>query len=299
MIKLNLLKYKYAIIIFISFAIINILIFFLRDISFPMVIYQDLSFFIPFSGAIEINILFLLILPIMAIIGGVIGTYLAPLLILIHKLVFGKKVSYGFEEIKKPDKFKSIFKGFFPSLMAINFAILISDIQFIQDLLLSDSISGLGLGFLQIVTFLLCVSITLIPSFSIFSGLWTLSDAGIVFSNKKQIEVRGKAIPHTVQSLGNWIKYLLKGYAGIAVIFAYYELVFLFLVNIGSSTSQIYLLIVNFYLFLGYILILPIVTIPVVIILDIMMDWRIRFIKKFANKLGIKDNVEVNFTIIS
>lgn len=262
--------------------------------------YQDLSFFIPFSGAIEVNILFLLILPIMALIGGIIGTYIAPLLILIHKFVFGKKVSYGFEEIKKPDKFKSIFKGFFPSLMAINFAILISDIQFIQDLLLSDSITGgFGPGFLQIITFLLCVSITLIPSFAIFSGLWTLSDAGIVFSNKKQIEIKGKAIPHTVQSLGNWIKYLLKGYAGIAVIFAYYELVFLFLVNIWSSTSQIYLLIVNFYLFLGYILILPIVTIPVVIILDIMMDWRTKFIKKFANKVGIKEKVDVDFRILS
>ena len=48
-------------------------------------------------------------------------------------------------------------------------------------------------------------------------------------------------------------------------------------------------------MFLGYIVILPIITIPAINILDIFRDKIVEFTRNFAAKLGIIDKVEIEF----
>ena len=120
----------------------------------------------------------------MALIGGLIGIFISPVLIWIYKTIFGRKVSYGIEDVYKSDKFKRTFRGFFPSLMAINFSMLLSDYQVIRDLFYTGAM-GTNEVAAQTITFVVGITFTLIIGFALFSGLWAVSDAGIVFTNKK------------------------------------------------------------------------------------------------------------------
>lgn len=297
-------RYKVAITIFVFISIINILIFVTRDIiiSADMGYFkQDLAYFLPFSNNLEINLTFIIIWPIMTTIGGLLGIFLSPALIWIHKKVFGHNMTYGIEEIHKSEKFNRSFRGFFPSLMAINFSLLLSDYTAIQTLFTTESIRSMGMGvlFTQVVTFIVGLTFTLIIAFALFSGLWALSDAGIVFSNKKGVEKKKKEQPIIGQSIGGWYNYLLKGYAGIGVLVAYYEIIFIYLDVVGGSSLPPFIIFVNLYLFLGYIIILPLLSIPAIIILDILRDRRVEFTRKYAAKLGIVDEVTIEFKKIN
>jgi len=286
-------QYKVPIILFFSFAVINILIFVARDIIVPAGASQDASHLIPFTGALETNLMALVIWPIMALLGGLIGLILTPVLIWVHKLVFGRNLRYGIEEVYKSEKYKRTFIGFFPSLMAINLSLMLSNKIGIQSILISESMFDIPL-MRQPVTFLVGITLTLVVSFALFSGLWALLDAGIVFSNKEGIKKKGKESPPTIQSVGGWFNYLLKGYAGIGVLFAYYDLVLIFLAAISIIPElSPFILFVNFYLFLAYIIILPVVTIPATIVMDVLRDRRVKFTRNFAAKLGIIDKVEI------
>jgi len=78
------------------------------------------------------------------------------------------------------------------------------------------------------ITFVAVLPLTLIISYTLFSALWSLSDAGIVFSNRKVVEKKGKEKPIIGQSVGGWFNYILKGYAGLGALVVYFELVVLF-----------------------------------------------------------------------
>ena len=53
------------------------------------------------------------------------GFVLGPVLLYFHKKVLGRKLKYGIQEKRETNKFKETFRGFFPMLMAINFALII------------------------------------------------------------------------------------------------------------------------------------------------------------------------------
>ena len=291
-------KYIASIIVYISVGVFTSILFITFAEYMPDIKPQDLAYYIPFIGAIEIIILFLIVFPIVALIGSFLGTFLAPLLTLLHKKIIGRKMEYGFEKIHKSEKFRRTFQGFFPGLMAINFAALISDNPFFQGLVSTQwattragSFSNPA-GFIQMITFLVGIPLTLIIAFTLFSALWALSDAGIVFSNKNVVEKKGKEKPIIGQSIGGWYNYILKGYAGIGALIIYYELVGLFFGTIGIG-NDLFIDFVNIYLFLFYFILLPIFTIPTIIILDIFRDWRVEFVRKQARKLGISKDVTI------
>ncbi len=98
----------------------------------PMASTQDFSLLTPFKGPLELALSFIVLFPIMAILGGLIGIVLSPLLVWLHKIIFGRTATYGIEEVHKSEKFKRTFQGLFPCLMAINFSLLISDQLVIQ-----------------------------------------------------------------------------------------------------------------------------------------------------------------------
>lgn len=84
--------------------------------------------------AIDTAIIFLSI-PIVCIIGFIIGGYLfTPLFMLIHKKILGRNLLYGIKEMRKPKEFKGAFLScLFPALLAFNIGILLSDEIIIQE----------------------------------------------------------------------------------------------------------------------------------------------------------------------
>ena len=264
----------------------------------PMLKSQDLAYYLPFIGALELVILLVVIFPCTALIGAFLGTFLAPLLTLLHKKIIGRNMDYGFEEIHKSEKFRRIFQGFFPGLMAINFSALIADNTMLQNLVTTEWTYNLASylpnpsGYIQMITFIICIPFTLIISFVLFSALWALLDAGIVYSNKKTVEKKRKEKPIIGQSVGGWYNYILKGYAGIGAIIIYLELVGLYFTTIQFG-SDIFLDFANGYLFLSYFILLPIFTIPTIIVLDVFRDRRVEFTRKQAMKLGISKDVTI------
>ncbi len=286
-------RYKVPIILFIIISILNAVIFIYRDIIIPTVISQDISPLVPFSGATEILLIFIVIWPIMASLGGVIGTFLSPVFIWLHKKTLGRNMIYGIEEVHKSEKYQRTFRGFFPSLMAINFSMILSDYVVIQNFLISPSYMGMGV-FSQLITFVFGITFTIFVAFLLFSSLWAVSDAGIVFSNKKVVENKEKERPIIATSVGDVYNYIFKGFAGIGVCIAYIELATKFLTNIFAYIDlPPYVYFVNTYLFLGYFIILPLISIPASIVVDIQRNWRVKYVRDFAAKIGIVDKVEI------
>ena len=75
---------------------------------------------------VELIFLFLIFYPLAAIIGGILAGYaFTPLFFFVHKKIIGRKMVFGIEERPDPEKFKQTFRGFFPALMALNFALII------------------------------------------------------------------------------------------------------------------------------------------------------------------------------
>jgi len=291
-------KYLVSIVIYVIIATFTVILFYMLDNYMPMLKSQDIVFYLPFFGALEIVILLVVIFPITALIGAFFGTFLAPLLTLLHKKIIGRNMDYGYEEIHKSERFRRTFQGFFPGLMAINFSALISDNLMLQNLVTTGWTYNIAShllnppGYIQMITFIVCIPFTLIISFTLFSALWSLLDAGIVYSNKRTVEEKRKEKPIIGQSVGGWYNYILKGYAGIGAIIIYFELVRLYFTTIqfGGDFLPDF---ANGYLFLSYFILLPIFTIPSIIVVDIFRNWRVEFTRKQAMKLGISKNVTI------
>lgn len=100
---------------------------------------------------------------------------------IIHVKIFGRKLEYGIQELKTPPKFKNIFKGFFPILLSVNITLLLAanqdlmNIIIYPDHLVSEGINSQGVIFLLMYT----IGIGL----GLFSTVWLINDAGIVYSN--------------------------------------------------------------------------------------------------------------------
>jgi len=79
-------------------------------------------------NGLNITFIFLFCVIFSIILGIILGFLLAPLYLFVHRYVIGQKVKYGIQEIPKQEKFKKIFRGVFPGLMAINIAIILTPI---------------------------------------------------------------------------------------------------------------------------------------------------------------------------
>jgi len=260
----------------------------------------DLSPLIYGKGAIELLLIFMVFWPIVAIIGGFLVSYLfVPLFLFIHKKIIGRNMIYGIEEVQKSEKFTKIFRGLFPALMSINFSLLLASNQGIIEFIINyEKIpSGVATSMLS----LLILSIPTIGlAMALFSPVWFLLDAGIVYSNQEKIVKKSLEEPVEGRTLGGWYMHFLKGYAGIGTIFSYYLLILLFIAQITRkgeiiSTPQLIQVILNSFIFVPLFLLIAISAIPAIILLDITTDFRIKYVKRWAKKLGITTKVEIIF----
>jgi len=248
--------------------------------------------FIPISDmGIEVGLITIIILPFSSIVGLLIGGYIfSPAYLFLHKKIFGSKVEYGIFEKPEIGKFKYVSRGIFSALMAINFSLLllryIPNLAYISVGSVPDSEADFA------TTFIALLMITISLASSLFSATWFLSDAGILYSNRRKLNET--IHPAEIRSVGRWYEQFLKGYAGVSVMLSYFEFITIFFIEIAGDIE---LFIIVLIIFIPFPIFVLIPTIPSLIISDKIKERRIRYVRKVANKLGIKPQVDVIFEI--
>lgn len=245
----------------------------------PLIVIDD--------AAIEILLLFLVIYPLSSILGTyIIGYLLVPVFLFFHVKIYGKKLEYGFVEKEKPVKYNKTFSGFFPVVLSVNLTLILASNQNVLNFLLypdhqvSEGINAIGFIFLLMFT----VGIGM----GLFSTIWFLDEAGIIYSNRKSVEGTDKMIE--VRSIGGFFKNFLKGYAGISVVISFTNYIFFY----AGTFDQIDNLISNTIVQILIPLLLGCFNAFSLILLDLTKKKNTSYVRKLARKLGVEDSIEVS-----
>ena len=295
-------KYKRAIVIIFVYYIlfIGLTIYFNLSETYADPMY--LTPLIPINNIyVEVALIFLVFAPISALIGGLIGGYiLTPVFIFIHKNILGSKLLYGIQERPQPQTFKKMSRGYYPALFSVNLnSIILFSAPWVLDFLLNTediALGGLTYTTLYVPGFFVLVIFTIGFGALIFSPIWFLTDAGIVYSN--QLRVSGTDEPVEGRTVGGRFTDFLRGFAGFGVVFSYIQFLLVFISEqiIPSNPMDI---IVFAVLFFGLPIFMIISVIPSLIILNVMKERRIRFVRDVAKRMGISDFVKISFEKIS
>jgi len=253
----------------------------------------DLTPLLPFDNYHFEFPLTIIITMVICLVGGyLMGFVFSPVLLYFHKKIFGKKLKYGIQERNQATKFKETFRGFFPMLMAINFALIIVQDKNLAHLFIEEAqlqIPGLGYILAIFVMVMVLSGVTM----SIFSPIWFVLDSGIVYIRKENMVPSNK--PIEVRSVGGWFLTLLKGYSSISTV--YTLSLFMFQQVAYATKGEMYLEWFIILLLTGLFL-LPIffslLALPSIIILDKLYDKRRNYMLRFAKKIGIVDRVDYN-----
>ncbi|MFX0039158.1 MAG: hypothetical protein ACFE9C_13990 [Candidatus Hodarchaeota archaeon] len=237
----------------------------------------------------QLGIMFFIVYPLVTIAGAVVGGYsLAPLYLVLHKKIIGRKMTYGIQEKPSSTKFHKTLQGFFPTLIALNFALMLGPLPLVYRSIISSMYWGapgenVFAAILTLLMFFLGISAF------IFSPIWFLLDGGIIYTNKEKVENKDK--PIEIRAVGGWYLFIMKGYAGISVIIEYVLFFDLFLRQM--LTLAFHDVVIALIIFIPFPITLTFVFIPAIIILDIFKERRKKYIRKCANKFGISDILEV------
>lgn len=232
-------------------------------------------------NSVQINILLIFIVLSSIIFTPLMGYVFSPLLLWVHKKIIGRNNDYGFQQIERSEKFKGFLKSFFPSVMAINFALMLADSPSFWELIVVDPTDPIApfLSLLFLLPFTTCICSC------IFSPVWFLLDSGIVYTN---INTGDMTKPRELRNVGRWYLYILKGYSGIAVFFSFYT----FLTrSIETSQGKLHFSTPLSFFVLPFLL--TFLAIPGIILLDVNSDKRTRFVLKWAQKFEILQSFDL------
>ncbi|MFX0040354.1 MAG: hypothetical protein ACFFCY_07405 [Promethearchaeota archaeon] len=301
---MNFSKYKKLIVLFIVYIVFWIIIVSILEILFRPSIPIALSRFVPLNDILlELGFIFIIVLPLSALVGLLIGGYLiSPIIIYLHKKLYGSKMYYGIQFEQRTEKLSLFSKSFFPVLMAINLSSILFTPTIVEIILAADVTNIFeDVSRIPMLTRFFADAILLMLTFGLatmfFSSVWFLKDSGIFFSNKLKVENSNEAI--ILRYIGDWFEIILRSYAGIGVIITYILVVSdfsrKFIENYGLPGNVFN--IPTLILWLGLPLYLTISLIPTLIINDMLKNRRINYIRKIGNKLGIKDTVTISFEL--
>ncbi len=231
----------------------------------------------------------LLLFPVMAIVGTLVGFLLAPILLWLYKKVIGRNHVFAFHEKSSDAGAHGMFMGFFPALMATNFALSLIFNPVIMEFVLFQEYylqwNGIIFLFFNLGAYLQA------PAFAFFAAAWIIDDSGMITMDKDEATI--ETGPIELQVVGRWFLSFLKGYAGIGVVLALYQFTFEFL---GTYGSQVHFSAVIF------LIILPIITvlwvIPAIVLVNASHGVRQNYIMNIATRMGIKDEFEATITMI-
>jgi hypothetical protein len=295
-------KYKKLLILYLIYIIFWIIIISILEILFRPVISIALTRFIPLDDIIlALGIIFIIFLPISALIGFVIGGYLiSPIILYLHKKFYGSNLHYGIQTEQKSERILLFSQSFFPILMAINLSSILLTPTVVEFILSADVTNIFdNVSRIPMLTRFFADVILLILTFGLstmfFSSVWFLKDSGIIFSNKQKID--NSTEPIVLRSIGDWFQTILKSYAGIGAIITYilvvYDFITKFVNNYGLPGNVFN--IPSLILWLGMPFYLTISLAPTVIINDLLRRNRISYIRKISKKLGIQDTAVITF----
>ncbi|MFX0076593.1 MAG: hypothetical protein ACFE96_14215 [Candidatus Hermodarchaeota archaeon] len=276
----------------------------MRVIIFPEGTPPAFFQYFPANDVITIMVVvFLIFIPISGIIGALIGGYiLTPLILVLHKLFFKSSKFHSIQYESEDEKISLLKSGFYPVLLAVNLSFMFVTPEIISAVIEADVIAEIGVTlrrpvFLYLLTQTILLIFTFGASTILFSPVWLLKDSGIVYTTKDKVENSNK--PFLIKSIGEWFQTLLKGYAGIGVIFTYifviYRFVDLFLQNFGLPGNV--LNIPSLFLWLGLPFYLVFSMIPAIVVHDALKKRRLSYIRKIAHKIGIQDAAIVSFEL--
>lgn len=300
-------KYRNPLILYLLYIVLWLGIIGIIRLIFREDLPNALSRFIPFDGLLnELTFLFIFIVPLSGLVGYLIGGYiLSPITIYIHKKIFGKKMVYGIHEQVPLDKIHLFSKAIFPALMAINLSTYFLTPEIVNFLLDTALVTEFeNVMRVYVLVRLLGESVLLMLTFGLamapFSAVWFLEESGIIYSNKSD-SWNGEQIdkPFLLKSMGDWFQTIFKSYAGLGAIITYILIIYNFIVNFikDFGLPGNLLNIPSLILWLGLPIYLILATIPCLILNDIIKKHRIKFIKKVANKLGIKERAVISFEL--
>lgn len=240
------------------------------------------------NSGTQVTMLFAIYPFAILIFGITFGYITAPIYLILHKYIIGRKMTYGIYQRPSLDteKFRKLGSGFFPGLVAINIAIML--VQYLSPLLLHNYVFTWGGRQSTFFGFIVLLAFTTAISSILFSGVWFLNDAGIGYSNKEKVKDTDEILE--IRSCGGWYKQLLKGYAGIGAIFTYTILITDFWVSMEVIMDPMTTI-----LLLSVIVPIPIyaamAVLPTIILLELTKAHRIRYILKVARKMGITEDM--------
>ncbi|MFX1258583.1 MAG: hypothetical protein ACFFAN_12030 [Promethearchaeota archaeon] len=269
--------------IFVSIVIVLIFIFLL------LIINTSIAFTWLFPGSYNGEQYFfigLIALFCSIVIGISIGYLIAPIFLFFHKKIMGYKLVYGIQKLTPLKKFQHLFRGFFPSLIAINISLVLT--PFLRDIVItSDYLESFDDVHIGVNTFFTILPFVIGPAIGIFVAGWILNDAGLGYMNKNKIRKNDEFID--IKGVGRPYIDFLKGYAGISVIISYGVLL---LTWINYVKAEHIILVI---IFGGLVpIILTLGTIPCLLILDFLREHRNKYILKFAKKMGITEYIKLN-----
>ncbi|MBY9005856.1 MAG: hypothetical protein KGD63_03775 [Candidatus Lokiarchaeota archaeon] len=230
-----------------------------------------------------------LFLSIMVIISGFcLGYIISPMMLILHKKIIGRKYKFGFYKQGDSKDHKNIFfKGIFPALMATNLAIKVSenlDVRaFITNLTPIEDLNT------QMITFIFLLPLMLILCIPLFTSVWFLDNSRIIFTNSETI-TPGDLIK--IDSSSNYYMNLLKGFTGISTIIVFGQL--LLEILFAAISSQDYGLLINPPTWALFPLGLSLLISPLFVLLNKTKEVRKKYLIKIANKLGIKEVINVS-----
>ncbi len=295
----------------------NLIILYVLYIVFWLILYASMSAFIfpegppkaviqffPVEDVLSILVIgFLVLIPFSGIIGALLGGYiLPPIIMILHKFFYGSKKYYGIQHESREQKVHLLKSGFYPVILAVNLSFIFLTPEIISTILEADVITEIAIS-LRIPVFIRVLSQTVLLIFTfgastvLFSPVWLLKDSGIVFTSSDKVENSNETL--LIKSIGEWFQTLLKGYAGIGVIFTYvfviYDFVILFINNLGYSGNM--LNIPSLLLWLGLPFYLVFSMIPAIIVHDALKKRRLSYVRKIAHRIGIREAAYVSFEL--
>jgi hypothetical protein len=288
--------------VYLLYVVFWIIIISILESLFKPALPLALTRFIPLDDVLlELGIIFMVSLPLSSLIGLIIGGYLfAPLILILHKKIYGSKMHYGIQIEQRSERIKLFPLSFFPILMAINLASMLFTPTIVNVILTSDVTNVFdGVSKIPMLTRFFAEAILLTLTFGLatilFSSVWFLKDSGIIYSNKQKIE--NSTEPILLRSIGDWYQTILRSYAGIGAIITYILVVYDFTTRyIGNLDAPGNVFnIPSLILWLGMPLYLSISLIPTLIINDLLKRKRINYIKRISKKIGIKDTAVITF----
>jgi hypothetical protein len=252
----------------------------------------DLSPIIPLTNAFHETMFIFIAVPLSSSTGAIIGGYaLSPIFLFLHKTIY-PKAKYGIQETGPAKKFKRAFQGYYPSLLAFNLSsIIILLAPKIQNKLLNATVlSEAPTAMIYIFENLILLLLTIALSMLIFSPGWFLIDAGVVYSTEELVKETDR--PVEGRTVGGVFNDYLRGYSGFGVAFSYLQIIVIYF---SSQISAGIFDIASLIGWLGFPFYFILAVIPTFILLDLIRDHRIQYVRRIAANFGIKRVVKIYF----